>query len=56
MKGKKILITGGLGFLGSNLARELVKKEAEVTILDALIPGLEATSSIFQTWQAKPKL
>ena len=34
----KVLITGGLGFIGSNLARALVVKGAEVTIVDSLIP------------------
>ena len=33
-KGKKILITGGLGFIGSNLAHSLKGEGAEVTILD----------------------
>lgn len=36
--GKKTLITGGLGFIGSNLTRALVKLGAEVTIVDSLIP------------------
>jgi UDP-glucose 4-epimerase len=36
--GRKILITGGLGFIGSNLARALVKYGAHVTLLDAMIP------------------
>ncbi len=34
--GKKVLITGGLGFIGSNLARTLVNLGAEVTLLDNL--------------------
>ncbi len=40
MKGKNVLITGGLGFLGSNLATRLVHQGAKVTVIDALIPGL----------------
>jgi UDP-glucose 4-epimerase len=32
------MITGGLGFIGSNLARQLVSAGADVLIVDALIP------------------
>lgn len=37
-KNKKVLITGGLGMIGSNLSRILVIMGAEVTILDAMLP------------------
>lgn len=37
--GKNVLITGGLGFIGSNLAIKLVEYGAKVTIVDAMIPG-----------------
>jgi len=36
--GRKTLITGGLGFIGSNLARALVRYGADVTLVDSLIP------------------
>ena len=37
--GKNVLITGGLGFIGSNLAIELVKFGANVTIIDVMLPN-----------------
>lgn len=37
-RGAKVLITGGLGFIGSNLARRLVHSGADVTLVDSLIP------------------
>lgn len=37
-KSKHVLITGGLGFIGSHLARRLVDAGAIVTLVDSLIP------------------
>ncbi|OPY72035.1 MAG: CDP-paratose 2-epimerase [Syntrophorhabdus sp. PtaU1.Bin002] len=37
-KDREVLITGGLGFIGSNLAIELIKQGARVTIVDNMLP------------------
>ena len=37
-KGRRVMITGGLGFIGSNLARQLVELEARVLLVDSMIP------------------
>jgi UDP-glucose 4-epimerase len=37
-RNRPVMITGGLGFIGSNLARHLVAAAADVLIVDALIP------------------
>jgi len=35
---RRVLITGGLGFIGSNLARKLAASGSKVTVIDSLIP------------------
>ena len=48
----KVLVTGGAGFIGSNLADELIKQGAKVTIIDNLVTGfrenLEEISGDFE--------
>ncbi|HKY19600.1 MAG TPA: NAD-dependent epimerase/dehydratase family protein [Vicinamibacterales bacterium] len=37
-RGRRVMITGGLGFIGSNIARRLVELGADVLLMDSLIP------------------
>jgi UDP-glucose 4-epimerase len=52
--GSRILITGGLGFLGSNLARRLVNLGAQVCLVDSLIP--EYGGNLFNTRDIESRL
>lgn len=40
--GKRVLVTGAAGFLGSNLCHALAARGAEVVALDAMLPGTGA--------------
>jgi UDP-glucose 4-epimerase len=40
--GVPVLVTGGYGFIGSNLVRRLVRLGAKVTVVDALVPNTGA--------------
>lgn len=55
---KNILITGGAGFIGSNLAKELVCKNYNVTVLDNLSPQIhgenpDVTSPLYNSIKNK---
>ena len=55
---KRILITGGAGFIGSNLALKLIDKGYEITILDNLSPQIHGenpaiTSPLYQSIKDK---
>ncbi len=55
---KNVLITGGAGFIGSNLAVKLIDKGYTVTVLDNLSPqihGKNEDSSLFKTIKDKVK-
>ena len=50
----KVLITGGAGFIGSNIALKLLKKDYDVTVLDSLSEQIhgtnpEQTSPLYQS-------
>lgn len=55
---KNILITGGAGFIGSNLSLQLIKKGYTITVLDTLHPQIHGehpaeTSPLFQSIKDK---
>src|SRR5215471_8526926 len=47
-RGKRVLITGGLGFIGSNLAIRLDALGAEITIVDSSVEGCGASAENIQ--------
>jgi len=53
IKNKNILITGGAGFIGSNLARRLVADGNTITVADSLIPEYGGNSRNLKDIQNK---
>ena len=53
-KNRRVLITGGLGFIGSNLAIRLVELGADVHLVDSLIP--EYGGNLFNIADIKDKV
>src|SRR5881398_298275 len=52
--GRDVMITGGLGFIGSNLAIRLVELGANVTLVDSLVP--EYGGNLFNIEPIKDKV
>jgi len=48
IRGKKVLVTGGAGFIGSHLVERLVKMNSEVVVIDNLQAGKE--ENLKQVW------
>jgi dTDP-L-rhamnose 4-epimerase len=56
MKFKNILITGGAGFIGSNLSLKLIEKGYSVTVLDSLSPQVHGdNSALYNSIKGKVK-
>jgi UDP-glucose 4-epimerase len=54
--GRRVLVTGGLGFIGSNLAIKLIDVGAEVLVVDALIPDTGGNPFNIHPVQDHPRL
>lgn len=55
-RGSKVLITGGLGFIGSNLARRLADLGADVLVVDSMLPDTGANRFNLKDFEGKLKI
>jgi UDP-glucose 4-epimerase len=55
-RGSKVLITGGLGFIGSNLARRLADLGADVLVVDSLLPNTGANRVNLKDFEGKLRI
>jgi UDP-glucose 4-epimerase len=55
-EGRRTLVTGGLGFIGSNLAMRLLELGASVLVVDSLIPETGANLFNMESVQDHPRL
>jgi UDP-glucose 4-epimerase len=53
INGAKVLVTGGLGFIGSNVARRLVGLGCDVTVVDSMLPNTGANCANLQDLEGK---
>ena len=50
---EKFLVTGGAGFIGSNICRRLVKDGCFVRVIDNLITGKKSNLADIADWWAE---
>jgi UDP-glucose 4-epimerase len=55
-RGAKVLVTGGLGFIGSNLARRLVEIGADVSVVDSMVPNTGANCANLKDLEGKLRI
>lgn len=52
-KGLRVMVTGGLGFIGSNVARRLVELGADVIVFDSMQPNTGANAANLRGYEDK---
>jgi UDP-glucose 4-epimerase len=55
-RGSKVMVTGGLGFIGSNLARRLAETGADVLVVDSLLPNTGANYANLKDFENKLRI